>query len=147
MSEQRQKYQSHIAAILKLIGVADPDTKAAHILSLETQIAQAFAPDSEAADVFKQNNPWKRADFSAKAPGIDWNAYFKSAGLSQQEDFTVWQPAAVIGISALVNNQDIDLWKDYLRFHLIEHYAVILPKAVRDEYFSFYKTLLKIYQI
>ncbi len=101
MAELRAQYQAHIAAILKLAGIADSETRAAHILSLEIRIAQAFAPDADAADVFKQNNPWKRADFDVKAPGMDWDAYFKSAGLASQSDFIVWQPSAVTGTSAL----------------------------------------------
>jgi putative endopeptidase len=126
----RAKYEAHIATVLKSAGMADSETKAARILSLEIKIAKAFAPDSEAADVFKQNNPWKRADFGVKAPGMDWAAYFQSAGLAEQSDFIVWQPSAVTGISALVNAEAIDLWQDYLRFHLIEHYAAVLPRAV-----------------
>ena len=142
MAALRAQYQAHIAAILKLAGVADSETKAARILSLEIRIAQAHAPDSDAADVFKQNNPWKRADFSVKAPGMDWDAYFKSAGVAGQSEFIVWQPSAVTGTSALVGSESIDLWKDYLRFHLIEHYASVLPKAVAAEDFAFYGTIL-----
>ncbi len=142
MAETRAHYEAHIAAALKLAGVADAETKAAQILSLETRIAQAFAPDADAADVFKQNNPWKRADFAVKAPGIDWNAYFKSAGLDRQSNFIVWQPSAVTGVSALVASEDIDLWKDYLRFHLFEHYADVLPQTVAAEHFAFYGTIL-----
>jgi putative endopeptidase len=130
MAALRVQYQTHIAAILKLAGVAEPETRAARILSLEIRMAQAHAPDADAADVFKQNNPWKRADFGVKAPGMDWDAYFKSAGVAGQSEFVVWQPSAVTGTSALVGSEDIDLWKDYLRFHLIEHYASVLPKAV-----------------
>jgi putative endopeptidase len=141
-AELRTQYQEHIAAILKLGGVADPETKAARILSLEVKIAQSHAPDSDASDVFKQNNPWKRANFSAKAPGMDWDAYFTSAGLAGQSDFIVWQPSAVIGVSALVNSESVDFWKDYLSFHLIEHYASVLPRSVGAEDFAFYgKTL------
>jgi len=142
MSAIRAKYQTHIAAVLKLVGIADAESKSAHVLSLEIRIAQAFAPDADAADVFKQNNLWKRADFALKAPGMDWDAYLKSAGLAEQSDFTVWQPSAVAGISALVNTESIDAWKDYLRFHLIEHYAGVLPKAVAAEHFAFYGTIL-----
>ena len=142
MAELRNQYQAHIKAVLKLTGGADPENKAARILSLETRIAQAFAPDSDAADVVKQNNPWKRADFGAKAPGLDWDAYFQSAGLAEQRDFIVWQPSAVIGVSALVRGESIGAWKDYLRFHLLEHYASVLPKAVAAEHFAFYGTIL-----
>jgi putative endopeptidase len=142
MAELRAQYQSHIAAILKLANVADAETKAARILSLEIRMAQTHAPDSDAADVFKQNNPWKRTDFGVKAPGIDWDAYFTAAGVAGQSEFIVWQPSAVTGTSALVGSEGIDLWKDYLRFHLIEHYASVLPKIVAAEDFAFYGTIL-----
>lgn len=142
MAELRAQYKVHIAAILKLAGVADPEIKAERILGLEIRMARAHAPDSDAADVFKQNNPWKRSDFNAKAPGMDWDAYFKSAGVAGQTEFIVWQPSAVTGTSALVGSENIDLWKDYLKFHLTEHYASVLPKAVAAEHFAFYGRLL-----
>ncbi|HEV7743480.1 MAG TPA: M13 family metallopeptidase N-terminal domain-containing protein [Pyrinomonadaceae bacterium] len=142
IAELRARYQTHVANILKLAGVTDLENRAARILSLEIGIARSHAPDSDSADVFKQNNPWKRADFSAKAPGLDWDAYFRAAGLATQSDFIVWQPTAVIGTSALVDREEIDTWKDYLRFHLIEHYAGVLSRNVRAEDFDFYgKTL------
>jgi putative endopeptidase len=142
MAALRSHYQEHIAAILKLAGIIDSETKAARILSLEVRIAQAHAPDADTADVFKQNNPWKRADFEVKAPGMDWGAYFAAAGVAGQPEFIVWQPSAVTGTSALVRSEGIDLWKDYLRFHFIEHYASVLPKAVAAEDFAFYGTIL-----
>ena len=138
----RAQYQAHIAAMLKLAGVMDAQDKAAAVLALEVRMAQAHAPDSDAADVSKQNNPWKRADFGVKAPGMDWDAYFAGAGLSGQQDFIVWQPSAVTGTSALVDSQSVAVWKDYLTFHLIEHYAVVLPKAVAAEHFAFTGTIL-----
>ena len=141
-AELRAKYQAHIGAILKLAGVADAERKAAGILALEIRMAQAFAPDADAADVFKQNNPWKRSEFAVKAPGMDWNAYFTSAGIDDQSDFLVWQPSAVSGISALVGSESVELWKDYLQFHLIEHYSSVLPKAVAAEDFAFYGAIL-----
>jgi predicted metalloendopeptidase len=126
----RAQYQAHIAAVLNLAGVADSQSKAARILSLEIRMAQTHAPDSDAADVFKQNNPWKRGDFGVKAPGMDWGAYFSAAGVAGQSELLVWQTSAVTGTSALVGSESLDLWKDYLRFHLIAHYASVLPKTV-----------------
>ena len=142
MAALRSQYQAHISAILKLAGVAHSETSAAQISELEIKMAQAHAPDADAADVFKQNNVWKRADFGVKAPGMDWSAYFESAGVSGQSEFIVWQPSAVTGTSALVGSESLDLWKDYLRFHLIEHYAAVLPKAVAAEDFEFHGKIL-----
>ncbi|MGH9747242.1 MAG: M13 family metallopeptidase [Candidatus Acidiferrales bacterium] len=142
MTELRAQYEAHIASILKLAAVADSESRAAHILALEIRMARAHTPDADAADVFKQNNPWKHTDFKVKAPGMDWEAYFRGAGLSGQTDFIVWQPTAVTGISALIGSEDVETWKDYLRFHLIEHYASVLPKALGVEDFAFYGTIL-----
>jgi putative endopeptidase len=142
MAALREQYRSHIAATLKLANIADAEARAAGVLSLEIRIAQSHAPDEDAADVFKQNNPWKRADFNLKAPGMDWNAYFAAAGLAGEPEFIAWQPSAVTGASALVAHESIDAWKNYLTFHLIEHYASVLPSALRAEDFAFYgKTL------
>ena len=138
----RAQYQAHIAAMLKLARVSHAPQKAAAVLALEIRMAQTHAPDSDAADVFKQNNPWKRAEFGTRAPGMDWDAYFKAAGLARQGDFIVWQPSAVTGTSALVSSESVAVWKDYLTFHLFEHYASVLPKAVAAEHFAFYGTIL-----
>lgn len=136
-SESRAQYRKHVAAMLKLAGVADAEARAGRILALETRMAQAFAPDADAADVFKQNNPWKRADFPVKAPGMDWDAYFQAAGMADQSDFLVWQPTAVTGVSALVVPENLEAWKDYLRLHLLEHYAGVLPGDLATEHFAF----------
>lgn len=142
-AELRDQYRAHIQAMLTLAGQKDADKKATGILSLETRIAQTFAPDADAADVFKQNNSWKRDDFDSKAPGLDWAAYFESAGLGEQRDFVVWQPSAVTGVSALAHSENLEAWKDYLRFHLLEHYALVLPKAIADEHRAFYAQVLQ----
>jgi putative endopeptidase len=148
MAELRARYKTHISAILKLAGFADSENRAERILALEVRIAQSHAPDSDAADVFKQNNPWKRGDFNVRAPGMDWDAYFMSAGASREPEFIVWQPSALTGTSALVGSASLDLWKDYLRFHLIEHYAGVLPKVFAAEDFAFYgKTLSGVQQV
>jgi len=138
----RANYVSHMAAVLKLAGIADAETKAVRIMALETKIARAHASREDSDDVQKGNNPWTRADFAAKAPGMDWNAYFAAAGLGAPKRFVVWQPSAAIGISKLVASEPIDVWKDYLTLRTIEHYANYLPKAFTTENFAFYGTVL-----
>jgi predicted metalloendopeptidase len=138
----RNQYQKHIAIILKLAGFEDSESKAVQVLSLEIRLAESHAPDSDAADVFKQDNPWKRTEFEARAPGMDWNSYFEAAGIAGQSIFVVWQPSAVTGTSALVGSESLEAWKEYLRFHLIEHYASVLPRAFALEDFAFYGTIL-----
>ena len=62
--------------------------------------------------------------------------------MTKQNSFIVWQPTAFAGESALVASTALETWKDWLAFHMVETYAVALPKAVGDERFAFFgKTL------
>jgi len=126
-------YRTHIATVLKLAGLDQPDIRAGRVLALEIAIAGTHASRADTDDVYKTDNHWRRADFAARAPGIDWAAWFSAAGLDPTADFVVWQPQAVIGGSRLVATEPLDAWKDYLAFHLIEHDADVLPKAIGEE--------------
>ncbi|MES2756846.1 MAG: M13 family metallopeptidase [Pseudomonadota bacterium] len=138
MAELRTRYQQHIAAMLKLAGYADSDARAAKVFALEMEIAKSHATREDSADVQKGNNTWTLRDFASKAPGIDWPAFFKSAGLAGQSKFIVWHPGAVKGEAALVASADLSSWKDYLAFHQINHFAPHLSKAFVDQRFAFY---------
>ena len=138
MADLRKQYQTHIAKILTLAGTKDAETKAKKILALETAIARTHAPQVDTNDVKKGANFWKRADFNSKAAGMNWDAYFDGANLKNQAEFIVWQPSAANGISKLVASQSLDIWKDYLTFHLLNRSSSYLPKAFSDERFDFY---------
>jgi putative endopeptidase len=138
MRSLRTQYQAHVSALLKLAGFTDPDARAARIVELEHSIAETHLTLAESEDIHKANNPWKQADFAAKAPGLDWAEYFRGAGLTGQSTFIVWQPSAFASESALVASAPLDTWKDWLAFHEIEFYAGVLPKAFADERFAFF---------
>jgi putative endopeptidase len=142
MAANRAAYQKYIANILRLAGDADADDKAKAIYGLEMKIARAHANIVDSQDVHKASKPWDTAAFPSKAPGIDWKAFFDGAGLSDQQTIVAWQPQAISKLSALVASEPLPLWKDYLRFHAINHSAGLLPKAYADLSFDFYgKTL------
>jgi putative endopeptidase len=138
MTTLRAHYQTQIANMMTLAGFSDPEGRAKKILDLEHLIAQTHRPLAENEDIYKADNPWSQADFAKKAPGLDWGEYFRGAGLSDVKSFIVWQPEAFTGEAKLVESVPLDTWKDWLRFHLIEAYAGVLPKALADERFAFF---------
>src|SRR5947209_5616820 len=143
MAELRGKYETHVAAMLRLAGVQGAEAKAPRLVELERRIAEVHSSVADTEDVLKGNNHWKREDFSAKAPGLDWPAFFAALGLDKEREFVAWQPKAVSGISALAASEPLETWKDYLVFHAIEHAAPFLPKAFVDERFAFYGKALQ----
>jgi putative endopeptidase len=142
MAELREKYQVYVTTIQRLAGIADPEAKAGRIFELEKRIAQAHADRLTTEDPQKGNNHWKQSDFAAKAPGMDWDAYFAGAQLGPRSNFVVWQPSAATGISALVKEVPLETWKEYLAWHAVARVAHFLPKAFVDARFAFYGTAL-----
>jgi putative endopeptidase len=142
MAGLRTKYQQHIAAMLKMAGysktASDAEARAAKVFALEVDIANTHGSRADSADVLKADNTWTVKDFTSKAPGMDWNAFFKAARLGDQGKFIVWHPSAVVGEAALVQKIDLATWKDYLAFHRINQMANVLPKAFADQRFDFY---------
>ena len=138
MAKIRADYTPYVAKMLGLAGVPDAEQRAQRIVALEHLIAQAHESLEDSQDSFKANNPWKRADFDKNAPGIDWGRLLGAAQLGNQQDFIVWQPAAVTKLAALVASQPIEVWKDWLAFHRINQMSPVLPKAFDDAHFAFY---------
>jgi putative endopeptidase len=142
MAAIRTQYQAHIAAVLALAHLVDAQASAARIFDLERRMAQVHWTRAQSEDVLKGNNHWSRADFDTRAPGLDWQAFFSAAGLEHQGGFVVWQPTALSGLSALVASQPLDTWKQYLRFHALEHASPYLPEAFVAEHFAFHQHVL-----
>jgi predicted metalloendopeptidase len=142
MAKLREAYQAHIAAVLKLAGVADADAKAQRIFDLEHKIAVTHVSRADAEDVQKGDNHWSRAELIQRVPGLDWNAYFAAAGLASQNEFVVWAPGAATGIAALAGSEPLAVWKDYLTFHALDRASNVLPNAFVSERFAFYGTAM-----
>ena len=142
MAKLRGAYTPYVAKILSLAGFPNADQRAQRIVALENKIARAHATLQSSQDSFAANNPWKRADFDTKAPGLDWGRLFGAAQLGNNQDFIVWQPAAVTKLSALVASEPLDVWKDWLAFHRINQMSEVLPRAFDDAHFAFYGTEL-----
>ena len=146
MVELRSKYLAHIATMFKLAGIsstqADAMARAGRVMALETKMAQVHGTRESSEDVIKANNPWNRVEFAAKAPGLDWDALFSAAGLDKAGTIIVWHPGATRGLSALVANEPLPAWRDWLAFHAVEHRSAMLPKAFASERFAFYDQAL-----
>jgi putative endopeptidase len=138
MADVRRKYQAYIASLLKLAHIPDGSAKAARILALETKMARVHVSIQDSEDVQKGNNPWTRAQFASRAPGLDWTDFFQGAGLTEPPVVIVWQPSAAKGLSALVASVPLATWKEYLVFHAVDRSAPLLPKAFVQKHFAFY---------
>lgn len=128
----RVRYRDYIARLLALSGSGDAERRAIAVMALETAIAQSHATRDASSNDHNADNLWTRSDFSKRAPGMDWDAFFDAAGLVGHPEFVVWQPPAATGLAAQIASQPLETWKDYLRFHAIHDFADVLPRAVAE---------------
>jgi len=141
MQALRARYLEYIDRQLSLAGFDRAGQRARTVLALETAIAQTQASREASAEDRNVENRWTRADFARRAPGMDWTAFFAAAGLATQDGFVAWQPSAVTGVAALVASQPLQDWKDYLRFHVIDRYADVLPRAFVEQSLALHDTV------
>ena len=132
----RLSYQKYIGVQLALLGLERPGERAAAVMMIETALARSHATREASADDHNADSVWSRADFGREAPGMDWDELFAAARLGKAKSFVVWQPAAMRGLALLVESQPVETWKDYLRIHVIERYADVLPRAFAEQAMS-----------
>jgi putative endopeptidase len=142
MAKAREGYKAYLVKLFTLAGMRDPAARAARVFDLETKIAKAHTDIVTSQDVHKADNPWKKADFAARAPGIDWNAFWTAAGLGQQRDFIVWHPQTTAALAKLVAGEPIEAWQDWLAFHRINEVTGLLPAAFDQARFDFFSKQL-----
>ncbi|MFZ5704156.1 MAG: M13 family metallopeptidase [Pseudomonadota bacterium] len=142
LAEARREYQAYLAKLLTLAGEQQAQERAARIVAFETGLAQAHWTKVDSRDSTKTYNKWARADFDAKAPGFDWGAYLKAAGLEGQQQFLVGQPSAFTGSAKAMADAPLGVLKDYLLVATINAYSPYLSKAFVDAEFGFNQTIL-----
>jgi putative endopeptidase len=138
MQALRAAYKDYIGRVLGLAGFDRSAQRADAVMALEAALAQTQATGDAAESDHNAGNLWSRDDFAREAPGMDWPAFFAAAGLARQQDFVAWQPTAVRGVASLVASQPLEAWQDYLRFHLLDRYADVLPRGIAEPALAFH---------
>lgn len=144
-TEIRRKYVDHLAEMLRLSGVpaADARTAAAGVVALETDLAQHSLARTATRDVLANYHRVERRDLGVRFPRIPWDAYFAARGLGALPYVVVGQPAYLDGLGELLEHHPIEVWRSYLRSHLLASAAPFLSEAAEQAHFDFYRRTLQ----
>ncbi|MFK3859492.1 M13 family metallopeptidase [Pseudoalteromonas rhizosphaerae] len=133
----RTAYVAHIADMLKFAGVDNTTERAEAILALETKIAQGQWPREKRRNRDLTLNQIERSELSSSYPDFNWDLYFEQTGY-QVPQLNVSQPEPIKAMIALINQEDVTVWKDYLTFHALSSNAELLSEDVFNTNFAFY---------
>jgi endothelin-converting enzyme/putative endopeptidase len=143
--EMRTKYVAAIAKMFGLIGISasDAKTKAATIMSIETDLAKSSLDVTSRRDPQKLFHEMPKAQLLQISPTFDFDDFFTRVNAPQFTTINVDVPAFITAFSQLVNSRPIGDLRDYLVWHYLNASASLLSKGFVDERFDFYgRTLL-----
>jgi len=138
----RAEYVKYLENISKLAGSGTAAQDAATIMKLETELAKASRKLEALRDPVKNYNKMSVAQFKASTPNIDWATVLPTLGISKADTVLVGQPEFYVALNSMVKNYPVASWKTYLKYNLINGYAPYLNKAIVDENFHFFGTVM-----
>ena len=138
--EIRKKYQQHVANMLKLVGEsgAQATADAAAVLEMETALAKAAMDAVKRRDPKNIDNKMTLAEFQKLAPSFNWQRYLTLVHAPAQQTYLVTSPDFFRGLEQVIQQQPLEHWKAYLKWHLVHNSAPYLNKAILSENFDFF---------
>ncbi len=140
----REAYVNHLTKMFMLKGdnTTQASKEAKAVMALETKLAQVSFTRVEQRDPVKNYNKMTLDQLKETAPGYNWNLFFETLGLKNPGDINVGQVKFFKGVSKLMDETDLDTWKAYLTWNLLDASANFLSKDFVEQNFDFYgKTL------
>jgi putative endopeptidase len=139
----RNEYVRHITKILELSGTDTAKTKniGTSILAFETKLAKVSRTREQLRDPYANYNKMAINDLSKKYPVMNWEKFLSATGVKHIDSVIVGQPEFFAALDGILKSTPVPVLKNYLRFHLLEHYADALPNAYGIENFNFNKLL------
>jgi endothelin-converting enzyme/putative endopeptidase len=149
-SKEEEKFVNFRAATEKYM--ADILTKAGHksgadaaskIMALEKDIAGKHLSRVESRDAEKNYNKQSVAQVKALLGTFDWQAYADASGVGGVSDLVVRNMPYFEQMAGIFAAHDLQTWKDYLTFNLVDTYASRLSQDMIDLHFAFHSTTLR----
>ena len=143
--ETRAKYALHVQQMLEMIG-AKPSAaraQAKRILSIETALAKASLTKVDKRDPYKIFHKMTGAQLAALTPSFDWNAYFRTDGLSEIKELNVTEPEFFKQLERELKSRKLADWKIYLRWHMTREKAPIVSSRFVQANYEFYSAYLR----
>jgi putative endopeptidase len=137
-AKARTAYLEYMRQLLAAQGSKNAKVQAAAVMNLETRLAKVQWTNEQNRDPVKTYNPMKLAQLTAAAPGIDWKAFLEAGELGDAPFVSIAQPSYFQAMARMIKSEPLDVWKAYLRVHLIDSLSLELPADVREARFRFH---------
>jgi endothelin-converting enzyme/putative endopeptidase len=141
--EIRNQYQAHIARMLELAGEPENQatTDATVVLAMETAMAKSAMDIVKRRDPANLNNKMSLEQLQQLAPSFQWKQYVTLLHTPPTPTYLVTSPDYFRALGKLIQEQPLDHWKAYLRWHIVQGSAPYMNRAIVEESFNFRRNL------
>ena len=142
--EIRESYLEYIGDMFILLGKTKNEAQeiASIILKFETKLAENSMTSLELRDIHNTTNRLSLNELDELSPNSHFKKYFQLIGLPIPGIINVSQINFFEGLSQIFDETDIDTWKKYFTWNLINSSASYLSSNFDNRRFEFYGTFL-----
>ncbi len=142
--ELRQAYVAHVQKMFELLGDAPSvaATEAQAVMRIETALANGSLTPVQRREPKLLDHRMTLTQLEELSPSFNWKQYFAGTGQAGLSSLNVTAPEFFKAMDAVIQKEDLDSWKAYLRWHAIHANAPYLSSAFVNADFDFFgKTL------
>ena len=141
-TEALAEYTKYVASMLEVLGYKNSAATAQNIVAFEKSIAQSYLTNEQIRDATLQYNPKTMTQLSAMVKNVNLPKYLTSVGVNTDR-VIVGELKYYENLDKFINTKNIELIKDYMKFHLISSNASYLSQNLDDMKFNFYSKYLR----
>jgi endothelin-converting enzyme/putative endopeptidase len=145
LAEVRNKYEDHVEKLFALMGESEAKAKsdAATVLRIETAMAKSAMDSVKRRDPKNINNVMSLQQVQALTPSFHWNDYLAVVQRTTPKHYIVTAPDFFRELETLVQSEDLESWKTYLTFWVLDQNARYLSQPFQETHFDFWNRTMR----
>ncbi|GHA23401.1 endothelin-converting protein [Salinimicrobium marinum] len=143
--EKRELYKQHITKMLQFLGDSEEEAQqsAETILAFETAMAEPRLDKVQRRDARLSYNPMSVEELQNKVSAVNWDTYFEEIGAEGVDTIIVTQPKYMETLQQTFTENNVEDWKEYLRWTLFNDAAASLTTEIETANWEFYNKTLR----
>lgn len=141
-AEAMAEYTKYVASMLDVLGYKNSATTARNIVKFEKSIAKTYLTNEQIRDATLQYNPKTMTELSALVKNVNLPKYLAAVGV-KTDKVIVGELNYYKNLDQFINQKNLPLIKDYMKFHLLSGSASYLSKNLDEQKFNFYGKYLR----
>lgn len=141
-TETIEEYKKYVAQVLTEIGYKNSAVVAGQIVDFEKKIAKTLLTNEQVRDATLQYNPKTLPELKSLVKNIDLPKYLAEVGV-KTDKVIIGELGYYKNLDTFLNEKNIPLIKDYLKFNLVSGSAGYLNQKLDTMKFDFYSKYLQ----